>query len=373
MNHYRVFVVKSTNTSFNLSAANAVGSANYTYVNKNGSNQTVNFNSNSKTVDGELIRNDVSYRVYVMAVNGNSSLANALSSASNVVTLSSNTAVGAVNNVNVTVKNQGQAGNASDVTVNFSKPTTDSGIANYRVLIVPSGQVTGFDLNSALGIRSYVQISKNDTGNPIQLNNGHVDINGNALAVGQKYRAFVLSVSDSGTRASNLSGASNEFSILAKPAEPVAVQTANITKVENASTATDAGLKVTFTKPSDDKGIGQYRLFVVKAQDNLDLPSANSNNNFKVVTPGEISLSKDTLDSSGKAIELGADYKVYILSVSSDLKLYTSVLSAPSGAARLDAAQATPVVPTPDPAVPTTDPNAGSTDSAQGTSNSATN
>ncbi|MET3938418.1 hypothetical protein ABIC22_001230 [Paenibacillus sp. PvP094] len=373
VNHYRVFVVKSTNTSFNLSAANAVGSAYYTYVSKNGSNQTVNFNSNSKTVDGSPIVNGVGYRVYVMAVNGNASLANALSSASNVVTLASNTAVGAASNVNVTVKNQGQAGNASDVTVNFNKPTTDSGIANYRVLIVPSGQVTGFDLNSALAIRSYVQISKNDAGNPIQLNNGHVDINGNTLAVGQKYRAFVLSVSDSGTRASNLSSASNEFSILAKPAEPVAVQTANITKVENASTATDAGLKVTFTKPSDDKGIGQYRLFVVKAQENLDLPSANSNNNFKVVTPGEISLTKDTLDSSGKAIELGADYQVYILSVSSDLTLYTSVLSAPSGAARLDAAQATPVVPTPDPAVPTTDPNAGSADSAQGTSTSATN
>ncbi|NEU61841.1 copper amine oxidase N-terminal domain-containing protein [Paenibacillus sp. ALJ109b] len=360
VNHYRVFVVKSTNTSFNLTSANSVSSAYYTYVSKNGNNQTFNLTSNTKTVDGSAIVNGVGYRVYVMAVNNNGSLTNALSSGSGVITLASNTAVAAVSNVSATVKKQGQAGDASDVSISFSKPSSENGISGYKAFIVPANQVSGFSVSSALGISYNIDINKNDASNPVVLNNGHRDINNKSLVIGQKYRVFVLSVSDSSSRASNLSSASNEFSILA-PAAPV--QTGIITKIENNSTAADAGIKVTFNKAADEKGIAQYRLFVVRAQDDFVVAQATQNISFKQVSAGEINLTKDTLDSNGKAIELGAEYKIYILSVSSDTSLYTSSLYGPSATVKLDAPVA-PVTSAPD-SSQTTDTNTESSNSNQ--------
>ncbi|WP_315794482.1 copper amine oxidase N-terminal domain-containing protein [Paenibacillus sp. BIC5C1] len=356
VSHYRVFVVKSTNTSFNLTSANSVSSANYKYVSKNGNNQTVNF-TNEKTVDGSAIVNGVGYRVYVMAVNNNGSLANALSSGSGVITLASNTAVAAVSNVNVTVKKQGQAGDASDVSISFNKASSENGISGYKAFIVPANQVSGFSVSSALGISYNVDINKNDASNPVVLNNGHRDINNKSLVIGQKYRVFVLSVSDSSSRASNLSAASDEFNIIA---QAVPVQTATITKIENASTTTDAGFKVTINKATDERGISQYRLFVVRAQDGFDVAQATQNNSFKQVSAGEMNLNKDTVDSNGKAIEIGAEYKLYILSVSSDNSLYTSSLYGPSATVKLDA----PVSSAPD-SSPTTDTNTGSSNSNQ--------
>lgn len=362
VNHYRVFVVKS-NSTFNLATANGINNYEYyTYVGKTGNNQTVNFNSSSRTADGDLIRNDVSYKVYVMAVNNNGSLANALSSSSNVITLASNTAVAAVSNVNATVKNQGQAGDASDVSISFSKASSENGISGYKAFIVPANQVSGFSVSSALGISYNIDINKNDASSPVFLNNGHRDINNKPLVVGQKYRVFVLSVSDSSSRASNLSAASNEFSILA-PVAPV--QTGTITKIENISTAADAGIKVTFNKAADERGIAQYRLFVVRAQDGFVVAQATQNSSFKQISAGEINLTKDTLDSNGKAIELGAEYKIYILSVSSDPSLYTSSLYGPSGTVKLDAPPTAPVTTAPD-SPQATDTNTGSSNSNQG-------
>lgn len=358
VSHYRVFVVKSTNTSFNLTSANSVSSANYKYVSKNGNNQTVNF-TNEKTVDGSDIVNGVGYRVYVMAVNNNASLANALSSGSGVITLTSNTAVAAVSNVSATVKTLGQAGDASDVSISFNKASSENGISGYKAFIVPANYVSGFNISSALGISYNIDINKNDASSPVFLNNGHRDINNKSLVVGQKYRVFVLSVSDSSSRASNLSAASNEFSILA-PAVPV--QTGTITKIENNSTATDPGIKVTFNKAADERGISQYRLFVVRAQDDFGVAQATQNTSPKQVSAGEINLNKDTVDSNGKAIEIGAEYKIYILSVSSDNSLYTSSLYGPSATVKLDAAQAAPSAPD---SSQTADTNTGSSNSNQ--------
>ncbi|WP_405155179.1 stalk domain-containing protein [Paenibacillus sp. FSL K6-0108] len=357
VNHYRVFVVKSTNTSFNLTSANSVSSANYKYVSKNGNNQTVNF-TNEKTVDGSDIVNGVGYRVYVMAVNNNASLANALSSGSGVITLTSNTAVAAVSNVSATVKTLGQAGDASDVSISFNKASSENGISRYKAFIVPANYVSGFNISSALGISYNIDINKNDASSPVFLNNGHRDINNKSLVVGQKYRVFVLSVSDSSSRASNLSAASDEFSILA-PAVPV--QTGTITKIENNSTDTDPGIKVTFNKAADERGISQYRLFVVRAKDDFGVAQATQNTSSKQVSAGEINLNKDTVDSNGKAIEIGAEYKIYILSVSSDNSLYTSSLYGPSATVKLDA----PVAPSAPDSSQTADTNTGSSNSNQ--------
>ncbi|OMF61664.1 hypothetical protein BK141_21040 [Paenibacillus sp. FSL R5-0765] len=340
VNHYRVFVVKSGST-FNLNTANVVNSSNYTYVSRTGSNQTITLSNGSRTVDGDFIRNDVGYRVYVMAVNNNTSLANALSSASSVITLTSNSAVAVASNVNAIVKDQGQSGTPSDVTITFNKATNEANISNYRILIVPANQVSAFNTSSALGINSFIEINKNNAGSPVVLNGGHRDINGSVLVAGQKYRVFVLSVSDSTSRVSNLSSASNEFNIFA---QANAVQTATITGLQNTSTVTEASYKLSFTKPTAETGISAYRLFIVKGTDNLDITTASSNTSYPIGNPAgvEVTLTKTAIDSTGANLVEGAEYKVYILSVAANTTTNKHTLSGPSDTFKLEKAQPTP-------------------------------
>lgn len=341
VNHYRVFVVKA-GSAFNLNTANALNSAYYRTVNKTGANQIQSLLSSSRSVDGEMIRNDVAYQVYVMAVNNNASLTNALSSPSGAITLTSATAVAAVSNVTVTVKDQGQqASNPSDVTINFAKASNETGIAKYRIFIVPENQVSGFTTSTALGINFYTDLETSSAGTSIVLNSGYRDINDRALSVGQKYKVFVMSLSNSTSRASNLSPASNEFNIFA---QATAVRTATITGLQNTSTVDEASYKLTFTKPSPETGISEYRLFIVKGTDNLDITTASSNTSYPIGSPAavEVTLTKSAIDSTGANLVEGGEYKVYILSVAANTTTNKHTPSGPSDTFKLEKAQPTP-------------------------------
>ncbi|WP_336781479.1 copper amine oxidase N-terminal domain-containing protein [Paenibacillus illinoisensis] len=322
VNHYRVFVVKSTNTSFNLSAANAVGSAYYTYVSKNGSNQTVSFNSNSKTVDGSPIVNGVGYRVYVMAVNGNASLANALSSGSNVITLSSNTAVGAVNNVKVEVQKEEQAvGDATDVTVNYNEPSSKTGIGRYVLMVAPTG--SAFDLNTAKSIaKGNNNRSVEIKGSPALLTNALLDINGQTIVAGKAYTAYILSESSDSKRESSLAS-SPTFTINAKKQTPVPVE--KVTSVS--ATVSGSSINVNFNKPSNESGISRYDVFIVKASnDKVDTGKAVTSVRTGGDNPATVTLDMATLDSDGATFSAGK-YKILVVSVASDSKINTNTKS----------------------------------------------
>ncbi|MCW3795066.1 copper amine oxidase N-terminal domain-containing protein [Paenibacillus sp. LS1] len=354
VNHYRVFVVKA-GSAFNLNTANGVNSAYYRTVSKTGANQIQNLLSSSRSVDGELIRNDVAYQVYVMAVNNNASLANAISSPSGAITLTSATAVTAVSSVNVTVKDQGQqASDPSDVTINFAKASNETGIAKYRIFIVPANQVSGFTTSTALAINYYTDLDTSSAGTSIVLNSGYRDINDRALSVGQKYKVFVMSLSNSTSRASNLSPASNEFNIFA---QATAVQTATITGLQNTSTVDEASYKLTFAKPTAETGISAYRLFIVKGTDSLDVTTATSNTSYQISNPTavEVTLTKTAIDSTGVNLVEGVEYKVYILSVAGNTTTNKHTLSGPSDTFKLEKAQSTP---TQEPAPATNPPTA---------------
>ncbi|WP_167434150.1 copper amine oxidase N-terminal domain-containing protein [Paenibacillus silvae] len=344
VNHYRVFVVKNSDVSnFNLNSALINGY--YTYRSKTGSNQTFNLTDNVRSTDGNLIANNIDYRVFVVAVNNNSSQSSAISSASAVVRLTSTSAVAAVSKVDVTVKNQGQqAGNASDVTVNFAKAANETGIANYRLFIVPANYVSGFNLSSALklGSEGYSDQPKANAGQPIGLNTGYKDINGKDLVVGQNYQAFVMSVSESSSRSSSLSPASNVFSIYALATQ---AQVATGLLLQNTSTVDNDSYKLTFT-PQTAEGSNQYRLFIVQGSD-LDLSSAVSNNNYRTLSPQELAAgvvdlsAVSTIDSAGAKIAVGGEYKAYILSFATDATKYKHALSGSSNVAKLEKAAST--------------------------------
>lgn len=339
VNHYRVFVVKNTAVgSFNLNAA--LNNGFYTYRSKSGSNQAFTLASDARATDGSLIGDNVDYRVFVLAVNNNSSQSSALSSASPVVKLGSASPVVAVGSVSVAVKNQGQqAGNASDVTVNFAKASNETGIAKYRLFIVPADQVPGFTLNTAMNINYYNDLDKSSAGTTFALSDGYRDINNRSIEIGKKYRVFIMSVSDSTTRSSSLSVASDEFSI---NNIVQSVQAAVITGLQKSSTVTEAIYKLTFTKPSNEAGISSYQLYVVKGRGAVDPATATSSSNYSVGDPKavEVTLNTNAKDTTGASLVEGEEYTVYILSVASNTTTNRSTISNPSEAFKLEKAPA---------------------------------
>ncbi|KAA8784995.1 copper amine oxidase N-terminal domain-containing protein [Paenibacillus amylolyticus] len=339
VNHYRVFVVKNTAVgSFNLNAA--LNNGFYTYRSKSGSNQAFTLASDARATDGSLIGDNVDYRVFVLAVNNNSSQSSALSSASPVVKLGSASPVTAVGSVSVAVKNQGQqAGNASDVTVNFAKASNETGIAKYRLFIVPADQVPGFTLNTAMNINYYNDLDKSSAGTTFALSDGYRDINNKSIEIGKKYRVFIMSVSDSATRSSSLSVASDEFSI---SNIVQSVQAAVITGLQKSSTVTEAIYKLTFIKPSSETGISSYQLYIVKGRGAVDPATAASSSNYSVGDPKavEVTLNTNARDTSGASLVEGEEYTVYILSVASNTTTNRSTISNPSEAFKLEKAPA---------------------------------
>ncbi|SCY98700.1 Copper amine oxidase N-terminal domain-containing protein [Paenibacillus polysaccharolyticus] len=339
VNHYRVFVVKNTAVgSFNLNTA--LNNGFYTYRSKSGSNQAFTLASDARATDGSLIGDNVDYRVFVLAVNNNSSQSSALSSASPVVKLGSASPVIAVGSVSVAVKNQGQqAGNASDVTVNFAKASNETGIAKYRLFIVPADQVPGFTLNTAMNINYYNDLDKSSAGTTFALSDGYRDINNRSIEIGKKYRVFIMSVSDSTTRSSSLSVASDEFSI---SNIVQSVQAAVITGLQKSSTVTEAIYKLTFTKPSNEAGISSYQLYIVKGRGSVDPATATSSSNYSVGDPKavEVTLNTNAKDTTGASLVEGEEYTVYIVSVASNTTTNRSTISNPSEAFKLEKAPA---------------------------------
>ncbi|MFJ2047732.1 stalk domain-containing protein [Paenibacillus taichungensis] len=343
VNHYRVFVVKSGNAS-NFNLAEASRNSNYKLVSKNGSsNYPVTLDTSSRTTDGDLIRNDVSYKVFVMAVNNNSSLANALSSGSGVITLASNTAVAAVSNVTATVKDAAQAtGKVTDVTVKFTKPASDAGIGRYVLMVVPA--LTSFDLNAAkiTAKSSYATVVNSS---PTELPMVLKDSNGNDIQAGTAYKVVILSESSDSKRESSVA-TSPLFTINAKAQAPSPVDM--VTGLN--ATANDSSIDVSFTKPSNETGIAGYDVYIAQNDsttfDNgLGSRVATVNSGAGNPSTANVNITSNSTDSDGAVFKPGK-YKIRVVSVSSDSAKYTTT--------RSDIATFTI------PAVPTSNPDNGS-------------
>jgi hypothetical protein len=117
---YRIMVVKSLDSSsFNLSVANAVYEDYYTKLSKTGADSyTTALDAAAKDIDGNVITDGTAYNVFVLSVaDGVNATVNALSDASNEVTLSGG--ISALELVGSEVTTQG------DVGLYFNKAITD--------------------------------------------------------------------------------------------------------------------------------------------------------------------------------------------------------------------------------------------------------
>ncbi|MGQ8874102.1 stalk domain-containing protein [Paenibacillus sp. TSA_86.1] len=305
INYYRVFVVKSANTGrFNLEEANR--NPYYKSVNKAGGSGDYNFNlENVKTTDGADITNDQSYRIFVLAISNSSSTPNVLSSAYADISLSVTSTVSAVKFGDIVVKKADQAaGNATDVTVNFSKPDSAQGIKRYMLMVVPAA--TPFDLNTAKAtIRENNAVEV--TSSPAVLPSTLKDSNGIEIKDGVSYKIVILSESDS-KRESNIATSTN-FTINAKNQAPTPVDKATITS----ATPTTDSVTVNFSNLTET-GIAKYEIYIVKNDSTNPPLKAIQTVNVGSTQPIKVEFGSGGTDSNNVAFAAGP-YKIWVVSV----------------------------------------------------------
>ncbi|ETT79661.1 hypothetical protein C173_00842 [Paenibacillus sp. FSL R7-277] len=333
VDQYRVLVAK-TGTSLNLSSALAVGANNYSVALVTGANPVVKLNAAARTIDGDLIKNNQGYSVYVVTV-GKGNNTSALSSAAAVITLQ-NKAVPALGTVQAT--DTSDYGDGRDLSVSFNKLADESKISSYRIFVVKASNSTVFDLGRANAVSSsnYTQINK--TGNNISLNlsSGSRDTDGALIKTGVSYRVYVLAVDSSNAANNVLSPASTALTLA-----NAGVSNLNVTDVNDYNDGRD--LKVTFNHATDETNISQYRILVVPVNyySSFSLNDANnvSSANYTAVntsgTYTEQILNSSSRDVRGSLIRNGTSYKVYVLAAGNWNNSGSNVVSAASPAITL--------------------------------------
>lgn len=330
---YRVFVVKNSKQSnFNLSQANYVSSANYTSVNKTNYNLTQTLSYNTRDTDGDLIRNNISYRVFVMAVGtGTYNGTNTLSSASSLITL--NTNAGAVERVSgLYVNDVADYGDGRDLQVSFTKPYNESNISEYRVFVVPT-YYGNFDLNQANSLSSYyyTSISKRNANITQVLSSSARDVRGNLIQNNVDYQVYVMSVRNSYSSGDNALSYASSTIRLGNNASVSAVTNLLVADIADFSDGRD--LQVRFSPSSNENNLSRYQVYVVKTSkaNSFNLTQANSNRYYTTFykTGSQVSgtLNSDARDTDGDRIQQGVPYTVFVLSVSNSNSSVNNVLS----------------------------------------------
>jgi len=331
---YRIFVVKATNySSFNLAAANAVSSSNYTQVNKTGSNITQILSSGARDVDGALIKTGVGYRVFVMGVDSGSNTANnLLSAASSAITLSS------VNVSNLSVSDVSDFGDGRDLKVSFNHATDETYISQYRILVVPTAYSNNFSLSEANNVSSsyYTTVSTTGSSTSQVLASSARDVRGNLIKNGTPYRVYVLTIGSGKNLGTNILSTDSTLITLAVDYNVSAVYNLDVSDVNDYDDGRD--LRVSFDHATNETYISQYRILVVPTSyyNSFSLSDANnvySSNYTAVSTTGSSTnqvLTSSSRDVRGNLIKSGINYRVYVLTVGSGNYSGSNILSSGS-------------------------------------------
>ncbi|MNO60060.1 hypothetical protein D3C76_506620 [compost metagenome] len=318
---YRVFIVKASNyTNFNLSKANLVSSSNYTTWNKKNGNFDQSLSSSTRDVDGATIRSGVSYRLFVMAVgSGSYAGTNSLSSASSEITLSNNSSIGVVSNLSVSDYSDNNDGR--DLHVSFTRPSDESNISHYRILVVRTSNVGSFTESKANATSYYTQANVGSNYSQV-LASGAKDVDGYKIQNGISYTVYVLSVGKGSYSGSYVLSAKSNAVTLSQNNNAGKASNVTVNDINDYKDGRD--LEVAFTRASDEYNISHYRIMVVKSSNwgSFDLAKANavynSSNYTQVSKRGDnikTVLSSGARDVDGAAIRNDVPYRVFVLSV----------------------------------------------------------
>lgn len=335
---YRILVVKEPDTiSFNLAAAQSVAAANYLNVTPTGSNISTVLAAGSRDVDGDLITDNVPYRVYIMTVaDGVNAQLNNLSEKSNHVTLMGAT-FPSDPATSLAATDIADNGNGSDIQVFFAKANNENKVGEYRVMAVKAANASTFSLMDASNTPASSYYTVSPAGTPFYttaLSATLEDVDGDLVTTGVPYRLFVLSIAD-GTLANQnkLSNQSNQvtLNVLQSPDSAQNVVLADIADNHNGQ-----DLNVSFDMIADESTIDEYRIFIVKSASasSFTLFDAIGNPNHEVVAKIGANISTalfaTSVDADGDIIQENVPYKAVIMSVADGNSTQIDKLSAPS-------------------------------------------
>ncbi|MGE6604697.1 stalk domain-containing protein [Lysinibacillus fusiformis] len=336
ISHYRILVVPTAYyNSFSLTEASNVSSSNYTTVYKSGkSTYEQTLSENTRDVRGNTIKEGTSYRIYVLTV-ANGIGSNALSAPTSTMTLNKNFNVQAVTNLNVTDIDDN--GDGRDVQVTFTKPSNESNVNHYRILIVPTAYYSSFNLSQANSSNYYITESKGGNTATTRTLDGIRDVRGNYITEGTSYRVYVLTVSNGNSPNTYALSSASPVITLSKSKAVQAVS--NVTASDIGDFGDGRDLQISFSKPSDESNIGSYRILVVPASkaNGFDVNAASKVANFTDINKGQssMSLATDSKDIDGRLITNGEEYRVYVLSVGNGTAKAMYTLSYPSSSITL--------------------------------------
>lgn len=334
VDEYRVICVRSSSaSSFNLTAAQALGATRYTAVAPTGGPYNVTPTATLDS-DGNTIVIGVSYNFFILSVaDGMVANIDNLSAISNSETL--NTPAPSANVIVAT--DVADNSNGQDIEVTFDAANSEVGISTYRIFVVKDVSTAGFTLANALnlGANFYKEVIPNGGPYTEILNANQKDSDGFDIVVGQPYSIFVLSITN-GTIANVSSIASSANTLtLNSPTSGAS----NVVGTDIADFANASDVRVDFDAAPNESGIAEYRVMVVKEANvpSFDVTAAENVafGDYAKVTPnGSANYTRiftvSAQDTDGDDIIEGVTYQAFVLSVGDGVIANISNLTSPS-------------------------------------------
>ena len=321
INMYRVICVKKAIAEdFTIDIANTLLPEQYVEVIPDGSIEyTAAFTALSQDSDGDLITVGQPYKLFILNVmDPAAGYANMISKESESVEL-----IDAVSSVlNNAIADIDDLGNGLDIKVAFDEPETTQGISEYRLIIVKKDIADEFTMADAeiVAAENYISIAPGEINYTIFLNEFSTDSEGDIINP-EKYKSFILSVAD---------GTSAAINALSEPSEVITIETQtsvvnSITLEDIAETGNGEDIKISFSIPTLEQTIEEYRVYLVDFATAFDFDVTAAQavelpNYFTVIPDGNdvvLNGNAATTDTEGNLISWGVPYYVYVLSVAS--------------------------------------------------------
>lgn len=228
-------------------------------------------------------------------------------------------------------------GNGADLQVTFDMATDETGLAEYRILVVKDAAAGSFTMLDAQGIPASNRTDVAPTGSNITqvLSAGANDVDGDPIVENEPYRVFVLSVADGvDAMIDSLSQVSNQVILTAPPADIAS----NLVLSDIADNGNGLDLQLGFTKAPDESTVSTYRVIIVKSVNagTFDLAAAEALTavSYKTVTPNgtdpTVVMDAAMLDADGDPITNAVPYKAFVLSMADGTNATTNSLSGTS-------------------------------------------
>ncbi|MBL4704181.1 MAG: T9SS type A sorting domain-containing protein [Flavobacteriales bacterium] len=215
--HYRLMIVQQAAAgAFDLTAALAVPGGSYAAIVPTGAGSySLDMAGSATDITGAGLVSYQPYQIFVVSIaDGTVAQNDVMTAASPVVELILHANIA----LNVSATDVSNAGDGTDMKVNFNKATNEATLTEYRVMTVKTASAGAFDLTTAQTVSAAnydVILPTGSTSYPQTLSATSNDVDGDAIVENVAYKLFVMSVAD-GTTATldSLSLVSNEVTLL---------------------------------------------------------------------------------------------------------------------------------------------------------------